>query len=62
MKNEDEVDEISLFGTVSWVFAKGKMPTGKESVRMCLSIKNVADDDWESVNFFINSYEAKTSW
>ena len=62
MKNEDEVDELSLFGTVAWVFPKGKMPTGKNSIRMCLSIKNTEGNDWESINFFINSYEAKTSW
>lgn len=48
-----------LYGTIAWNFAAGKMPKddSKESIRMCLSIKDPkVKNEWESVNFFLKSY------
>ena len=67
VKNDKDEDELSLFGTVAWVFGPNQMPKDENSVRMCLSIKEKVDEEvglekWESINFYLENYKAKNSW
>ena len=56
-----------LKGTVTLKFSADQYPkkNSKQSVRICLSIRDPVDadkDKWETINFFINSFDDKMIW